>query len=921
MFALPPTHPVKTVPEDLEPPTIEMINASSFHLVWTMPDEPNGVITSFNLIVARVTGGPITFNFNASQTSFVVSGDFITPYTLFQFLLQACNRVGCTTSQGVEARSGESLPKGMAPPVVVALKDGRVSVSWNPPTEPNGKIIQYEVLQVNGTIDGSANNLPENARRRRRRRFDVSLEEYCQQFSQIDCGSTSSNCTYNTEADVCEPLVCPSIFDETTCRYTTGCIFLSGSSACFDADAEIDCDWFFSETSCEIDSIMLALNCTFFEDSALCWRTAEIIPCSLLSTEQDCQTQNHCIFADGMCTLADSPTIDNRTPSTSSLTNDAQTITAVTSGTTTEMATPTTTTTTSSTDNTTERVTSASSTTATEGTTTERAISTATTTTSIDNVTTKGETLATSATSTASAASAEGTTKEEAATTSTVGVVTSLSSSSTELEDNVSLNQVIIIEGIAASNIPLSFIALQYQSLLDNAADVKIEVGDLHSDVSTVIIVEVVVNSPNVKDSIDVMQDLIFKGWLLVRLQVEEPTNFRDVTISIVKDSVEIFVSTTVETTTSLEPSTTTQKPPQPVAVFRGIETQVIVDGLDFNRNYSFSVIVFNSAGATQSNFAHVRTVDGPPVGIPKPLLEQDTPTSLLLLIQPPDVPNSDSISYNVFVNKQFYMKTDDIEPVVIKSLQPFTDYSIHVQACSPVACTDSLSSVARTLPGPPESVQTPKTIAQSVSSILATWQPPMRPNGILLDYKVWLRELQVCSVEKYREENDYVVQPPDDLPKPVNLGVACHFIMCPKGSNPCGLTCYNPINETCCDGQVHVSRSGFSCCETLYIASGGSDSVCCGGQFHQHRADFSCCDGVYLPITSDQVCCNGQIEEGNECCGDQGFFNTPETPRICCDGQVLDSFGNRQCCGSRLVQAHQICCGDEDVGEPFSPK
>ena len=225
------------------------------------------------------------------------------------------------------------------------------------------------------------------------------------------------------------------------------------------------------------------------------------------------------------------------------------------------------------------------------------------------------------------------------------------------------------------------------------------------------------------------------------------------------------------------------------------------------------------------------------------------------------------------------------------------------------------------TLQAAPTGVAAPTVSPQSATSLRVQWTEPEESNGVLLNFKVWVRSFEECSVEEYREENDYIVQDADALPQVEEADLTCRFVSCPVGMSACGLTCYDPFSEACCEGQVHDRASGYECCGSSYVpADASGTTTCCGGSVVTTRQGFGCCAGEYVAMSSNQVCCQGRVQDGNECCEDAGFFNTAQQPRICCGGQVFDNFNNRQCCGGSIVSSDLTCCGDNDAGSAFQP-
>ncbi len=74
-----------------------------------------------------------------------------------------------------------------------------------------------------------------------------------------------------------------------------------------------------------------------------------------------------------------------------------------------------------------------------------------------------------------------------------------------------------------------------------------------------------------------------------------------------------------------------------------------------------------------------------------------------------------------------------------IGGLEPFTQYSLHLRACTSVGCGNSSASVGQTLPDQPTGLAGPNLTALSPSSIEAVWSAPANPNGELQRYELHL--------------------------------------------------------------------------------------------------------------------------------------------------------------------------------------
>ena len=134
-------HSIRTppdTPEDILPPTLTVLGAGSIQAEWVVPGQPNGEIQSYVLSL----NGTVVFE-GLSDFEFTVEG--LAPFTVYTFRLDVCTTT-CGNSSLVTVRTGEATPTGQAPPTLLApFQNTTVLVTWQPPTEPNGIIVNYEL--------------------------------------------------------------------------------------------------------------------------------------------------------------------------------------------------------------------------------------------------------------------------------------------------------------------------------------------------------------------------------------------------------------------------------------------------------------------------------------------------------------------------------------------------------------------------------------------------------------------------------------------------------------------------------------------------------------------------------------------------------------------------------------------------------
>ena len=131
----------RTVPdlaEGIRSPTLTVRGSTEIFVNWSEPESPNGVISAYRLY----RDGVVVFT---TDVQFSFASTNLQPFTTYTFFVEVCNQAGCSSSIAVSGRTEEAEPGGVAPPTLVVLGPTAVNVSWAPPTRPNGIVSQYQV--------------------------------------------------------------------------------------------------------------------------------------------------------------------------------------------------------------------------------------------------------------------------------------------------------------------------------------------------------------------------------------------------------------------------------------------------------------------------------------------------------------------------------------------------------------------------------------------------------------------------------------------------------------------------------------------------------------------------------------------------------------------------------------------------------
>uniref|UniRef100_A0A3Q3B8L8 Usher syndrome 2A (autosomal recessive, mild) n=1 Tax=Kryptolebias marmoratus TaxID=37003 RepID=A0A3Q3B8L8_KRYMA len=115
-------------------------------LQWQAPARPNGLITHYVILRDGQE------RYRGDEKSFIDVGG-IRPFQEYIYQLRACNRAGCTDSTKVIAVTVQGVPEGVQPPQVTAVSPFSLHVSWSEPSHQNGVIQWYHLNQIGvGTI-------------------------------------------------------------------------------------------------------------------------------------------------------------------------------------------------------------------------------------------------------------------------------------------------------------------------------------------------------------------------------------------------------------------------------------------------------------------------------------------------------------------------------------------------------------------------------------------------------------------------------------------------------------------------------------------------------------------------------------------------------------------------------------------------
>ncbi|XP_030271338.1 usherin [Sparus aurata] len=165
--------------------------------------------------------------------------------------------------------------------------------------------------------------------------------------------------------------------------------------------------------------------------------------------------------------------------------------------------------------------------------------------------------------------------------------------------------------------------------------------------------------------------------------------------------------------------------------------------------SYQYRLVLHNQAGNTTGPWVSITTRPSRPAGLSPPRVKVLGPESLQVTWSPPLIPNGEIHGYEIRLPEPriFHDSGNASElNITLTDLVPYTNYSITVLACSMGGghvggCTESLPTPATTLPSSPEGLEPLSIVAVSESFLAVSWQPPSRPNGPNIRYKLLRRK------------------------------------------------------------------------------------------------------------------------------------------------------------------------------------
>lgn len=131
-------------PDGVSAPVITDILPRNATASWQPPSMANGRIIEYRLISTNSRN--LAEVVNCRGIIFTCKLGDLRPYTVYNFMVEACTNGGCARSNVTTILTLPTLPDFQPAPNVTSLPGGTaVTVEWDEPPEPNGRILRYEL--------------------------------------------------------------------------------------------------------------------------------------------------------------------------------------------------------------------------------------------------------------------------------------------------------------------------------------------------------------------------------------------------------------------------------------------------------------------------------------------------------------------------------------------------------------------------------------------------------------------------------------------------------------------------------------------------------------------------------------------------------------------------------------------------------
>lgn len=192
--------------------------------------------------------------------------------------------------------------------------------------------------------------------------------------------------------------------------------------------------------------------------------------------------------------------------------------------------------------------------------------------------------------------------------------------------------------------------------------------------------------------------------------------------------------------------------------LYEGLERKALIRRLQPYTNYTFRLVVCNSAGCLTGPFEVLSTSEVTPKGQLPPIFNVTSPTSIRVTWKPPLLPHGEILSYEVIREDVKATRRRRAESIVYTTsgsgvlsfldtgLKPFTTYRYKIRTKNSEGEVESEWIVATTPEAPPQGVSSVNLTALVDTKVHIGWSVPSIPNGIVLYYNIYRNGSRIDS-------------------------------------------------------------------------------------------------------------------------------------------------------------------------------
>ncbi|KFO25414.1 Usherin [Fukomys damarensis] len=144
----------EAAPVFMPPPSVSPLSSHSLRVSWEKPPEnvTRGKVAEYHISMvsepspwqsAPVLLPQLLHTAQPQELSYTVQG--LKPYRIYMFTISLCNSVGCVTSASGAGQTLAAAPAQLRPPLVKEIDSSTIHLTWLPPEEVNGPLPLYQL--------------------------------------------------------------------------------------------------------------------------------------------------------------------------------------------------------------------------------------------------------------------------------------------------------------------------------------------------------------------------------------------------------------------------------------------------------------------------------------------------------------------------------------------------------------------------------------------------------------------------------------------------------------------------------------------------------------------------------------------------------------------------------------------------------